>query len=170
MKRRLYFLLPNLDSARAIHEELLLARVEERRMHFLARPDLDLEDLPRANILQYSDLVHGLQIGLIYGGLTGIFIGILSVPLLGLSLQSSGILILTIAVAGALLGGWASSMIAISMPNQRLEQFENALEQGQILLMVDAPRRRVEELGDRIRRQHPEVSTRGTEPTIPAFP
>ena len=170
MKRRLYFLLPDIESARSIHEELLLARVEERHMHFLSRSDLDLKELPRANILQYSDLVHGLQIGLIFGGLTGVFIGILSIPLLGLALQSSGVLILVIAVAGSLLGGWTSSMVGISMPNQRLKQFEPALQQGQILLMVDAPRQREKEVRDMINRQHPEANTQGTDPTIPAFP
>lgn len=34
MRRRLYFMLPNVPSARALLDELLLARIEEGHMHF----------------------------------------------------------------------------------------------------------------------------------------
>ncbi|HET9023545.1 MAG TPA: DUF1269 domain-containing protein, partial [Burkholderiaceae bacterium] len=44
--RRIYFLLPDVASARAIVNELLLARIEERRIHVLAREGTPLEDLP----------------------------------------------------------------------------------------------------------------------------
>ncbi len=170
MKRRLYFLLPNLDIARKIHDELLLARVEERNIHYHARPDLDLDDLPRATLLQKTDIVHGLQIGLIYGGLTGIFAGSVLIAVLDLTLRSGGILILAMALAGALVGAWSSSLVAVSVPNAQLKKFERALEQGQILLMVDVPKERVDEITDGIRRHHPEADAEGVEPTIPAFP
>src|SRR5438552_2571485 len=38
MRRRLYFLLPDVESARHTADDLLLARVEDRHMHFLATP------------------------------------------------------------------------------------------------------------------------------------
>ena len=34
--RRLYFLIPDVDSAKTIVDELLIARVEERHMHIAA--------------------------------------------------------------------------------------------------------------------------------------
>jgi hypothetical protein len=37
MRRRLYFVLPDVDSARRTADDLLLARVEDRHMRFLAR-------------------------------------------------------------------------------------------------------------------------------------
>src|SRR5579885_3248105 len=37
MRRRLYFVLPDLDSARRTADDLLLARIEHRHMYFLAR-------------------------------------------------------------------------------------------------------------------------------------
>ncbi|KPK40795.1 MAG: hypothetical protein AMJ69_00885 [Gammaproteobacteria bacterium SG8_47] len=170
MKRRLYFVLPNLDSAREIHNELLLSRVEERHMHYLAGPRAELGDLPRANLLQSSDLVHGLQLGLIYGGISGIFAGIVAVVMLGLTLQSGGIVVLGVALAGALMGAWSSSMIAVAAPNFRLIKFDPALRRGGILLLIDVPIERVDEITALIRRYHPEADARGVEPTIPAFP
>ena len=40
MRRRLYLVLPDLASARQTANDLLLARIEDRHMHFLARRDL----------------------------------------------------------------------------------------------------------------------------------
>ena len=37
MRRRLYFIMPDLPSARRMMDDLLLARIEERHIHFLAR-------------------------------------------------------------------------------------------------------------------------------------
>jgi hypothetical protein len=45
MRRRLYFVLPDLESARRTADDLLLARVEDRHMHFLARRGTDLSGL-----------------------------------------------------------------------------------------------------------------------------
>jgi len=35
---------------------------------------------------------------------------------------------------------WVSSMVGSAIPNSRLQQFEAAIEQGGILLMIDVPR------------------------------
>ena len=43
-------------------------------------------------------------------------------------------------------------------------------EQGKILLMVDVPNTRVEEVQQRVLRSHPEAAWRGIEATVPAFP
>jgi len=76
MRRRLYFLLPDLESARLTANDLLLARVEFRHMHFLARRGTDLGDLHEANPLQKTDLVHGAEVGLVLGGVCGLLLGL----------------------------------------------------------------------------------------------
>jgi len=67
MRRRLYFLLPSVQSAKVVHNELLLAKIDERHQHVIAREGIDLEDLPEAGIRQKSDIVHGLQLGVVIG-------------------------------------------------------------------------------------------------------
>lgn len=168
MKRRLYFLLPDVDSTRRIVDELLLARVEERHIHVLARDETALEGLPKATIFQRSDLVHGLEVGLITGGATGAVAGVIAALLATTGLGSGG-LILACALAGALVGAWASAMISTDVRNSRLRAFENAIDEGQILLMADVPKERVEEITDLVR-SHREAHPGGSEPTIPAFP
>ena len=76
MRRRLYFLLPDLGSAIQTANDLLLARVEDRHMHFLAKRGTSLGRLHEASYLQKSDAVHGAQLGFVLGGVGGFLIGV----------------------------------------------------------------------------------------------
>jgi len=170
MRRRLYFLLPNAESAHSMLNEMLLARIEVRHIHFLGRRGELPADLPEANFLQKTDFVHGVQLGLGVGGLAGIVVGLLLVafPPGGASMQLVAVLIA--ALLGAVFGAWASSMAASSVPNSKLKRFQADIEQGKVLMMVDVPMRRVQEISDLVARRHPEAVSAGFEPTIPAFP
>jgi hypothetical protein len=171
MRRRLYFLLPDIPSAKQVVDDLLLARVEERHMHFMAREGVSLEGLHEASILQTSDIVHGAESGLVVGGIAGIITGIVVVlfpPTNGAGLEL--VTVLLTAMLGAAFGVWVSSMIASSVPNSRLKAFEKAIDRGKILLMVDVPAGRVGEIRELLGKRHPEASPEGQEPTIPAFP
>src|SRR5215469_9143486 len=75
MRRRLYYVMPDLECARKIMNDLLLARIEERHIHCLARPGTSMEGLHEANVLQKTDLVHGAQTGLLLGALLGCIVG-----------------------------------------------------------------------------------------------
>ncbi|NNJ95444.1 MAG: DUF1269 domain-containing protein [Halobacteria archaeon] len=168
--RRLYFLIPDADSAKVIVDELLLARIEERHMHIAASDHhvLTEANLPEAGLLQESDFVPAVERGLAVGGATGVLAGIAAVAIPGIGLAGGAIL--GIGLAGAGLGAWMSSMIGISAPSSRLTEFEKAIEEGNLLMMVDVPKPRVDEITTLVRKHHPEAHIEGTEPVIPAFP
>jgi len=170
--RRLYFLLPDVGSAKTIVDELLLARIEERHMHIAAADHHALTEahLPEAGLLQESDFVPAVERGVAIGGATGILAGIAAVALPGVGLALGGGAILGIGLAGAGVGAWLSSMIGISAPSSRLKEFETAIEKGSLLMMVDVPKARVDEITDLVKQHHPEAEIEGTEPVIPAFP
>ncbi len=170
MRRRIYWLLPDLASARRTMDDLLLARIGVQHMHFLAREDVDLTGLHAANLLQTSDLVRSAQMGLVVGGGVGAIAGLGAAmfPIVGDEPQWAMMAVL--GVLGALFGAWASSMIGASTPSHRLQRFERAIADGQILLMVDMPRSRVEEVEALLEKRHPEGRFEGVEPDIPAFP
>ena len=170
--RRLYFLIPGIDSAKNIVDELLLARVDQRHIHIAAADHHALTEanLPEANLLQESDFVPAVERGLAIGGATGILAGVAAVALPGVGLVLGGGAILGIGLAGAGLGAWVSSMIGISAPSSRLTEFEDAIKEGGLLMMVDVPKTRVDEITDLIKQHHPEAEIEGTEPVIPAFP
>lgn len=169
MRRRLYFLLPDLASARKTADDLLLARLEDRHMHFLARRGTDLGELHEASYLQKTDLLHGAGVGLALGAGAGLLLGgaIVFFPPVG-SPQVGTVLVTT--VIGALLGAWMSSMAAAAVPNSRLKQFQEEIARGKILLMLDVPFARVEAVRDLLRARHPEAVPGGQETRFPAFP
>lgn len=168
--RRLYFLLPDVDSARAVVQDLLINRVEERRIHLLARRGTPLEDLPQTSVAQRTDLLPALERGVAVGGATGALAGLVAVAVPPAGLVLGGGAVLAMALAGAGFGAWASTLLGISTPNSQIRQFEEAIERGEILMMVDVHKERVQEIENLVRTHHPEAEIGGTEPNIPPFP
>jgi len=168
--RRLYFLVSNVESARKINDELLLARVEERHIHVIAKQGTPMEDLPEARLAQRSDLIPALERGAAIGGATGIAAGIIAVTFPPAGLLLGGGAILAIGLAGVGVGALMSSMIGVDVPNSRIQKFQDAIDKGELLMMVDVPKDRVDEIDDLVKRHHPEAEIEGTEPTIPPFP
>jgi hypothetical protein len=168
--RRLYFLVPDIDHTRKIVDELLLARVDERHIHVLAKEGTPLEDLPEARLSQKSDLIPALERGLTLGGITGIVVGLVAITIPPAGLVLGGGAILASTLAGAGVGAWMSTMIGVDVPNTRLTMFEEAIKNGEVLMMVDVAKDRVEEIDDLVKQHHPEAEIKGTEPAIPEFP
>src|SRR5688572_32888298 len=110
MRRRLYFVLPDVQSARSMRDEMLLSRIESRHLHFLAKRGTLPPDLPEASVLQKTDIVHGAQMGLMIGAVVGAAAGALLVlfPPEGMTLKLIAVLI--VALGGAVFGAWASKI------------------------------------------------------------
>lgn len=170
MRRRIYVVLPDLASAIQTANDLLLARIEDRHMHFLGRRGMSLGDLHAASFLQKSDLRHALVLGVGLGVFGGLCLGIyLKLTPIGNYTFDIGTLLLCV-LGGGMFGGWAATMIGVSTPAKELKPFEKDIKAGRILLMVDVPTARVEEIHAMIQQRHPEASDRGVEIVIPAFP
>ncbi|MEM5278212.1 DUF1269 domain-containing protein [Cupriavidus taiwanensis] len=170
MRKRIFWLLPDLASARRTMDDLLLARVENSHIHFVARDGADMTGLHEANLFQTSDIVHAAEMGLMVGGGVGVVAGVVVAMFPIVSDTPQWGLVGVLAVLGAVFGAWAASMIGSSAPNSRLRAFEKDIEAGKILLMVDVPRTRVEEVETLLRNAHPEASFAGVDPAVPAFP
>lgn len=171
MRRRIYWLLPDLASARRTMDDLLLARISERHIHFVAREDADMTGLHEANVLQTSDVIRAAEMGLVVGGSAGSVIGVVAAiyfPIVGDAPQWG--IAAVLGMLGAGFGAWSASMIGVSVPSQRLKRFTSQIEQGQILLMVDVPGSRVQEIEARLQALHPEAHLEGVEEKVLAFP
>jgi len=170
MRRRIYFFAPDVTSAKAIVNDLLLARIEERHIHVLAREGTPLEDLPAARLAQRSDLIPSLERGAAAGGLVGVLAGLVAITFPPAGLVLGGGAVVTMMLLGTGFGAWAASMIGVGIPSSRLVQFESAIAGGELLMMIDVPRDRVEEVEQIVTRHHPEADLEGVEPNIPEFP
>ncbi len=148
MRRRMYYLLPNLASARRAMHDLLLARVEERHIHFLARRGTPMDGLHEASVLQKTDLVHGANVGLVLGAILGAGAGSVFSSLVPPETSWHLFLLVGATVFGSLFGVWAGSMVGCAVPNSRLRDFEPHLDSGMILLMVDVPKSAADDVAD----------------------
>jgi len=168
--RRLYFLMPDITTTHSLVEELLLSHVEERYIHVIAKEGTPMEDLPEASLFQKSDFVPAIERGLTLGAATGVICGLVAMALPPAGLVIGGGAVFAIGAAGAGVGGLMSSMVGISLPSSRLKKFEDALDQGEFLVLIDVPRPRVEEIEQLVKKHHPEADIEGTEPMMPPFP
>jgi hypothetical protein len=170
MRLRMYVTLPDLPSARRLANDLLLARIEDRCMHFLARRGTDLGELHEASYLQKTDAVHGAFIGLVLGAMIGICVGVALVYFPPGHVSVELVAVLIAAMIGGGLGMWVASMIGLQVPNSQLKEFERDIAEGKILLMLDLPASRFTEIREIIARTQPGAVDRGNEPMVPAFP
>jgi hypothetical protein len=170
MRRRLYFLLPDVPSAKRTADDLLLARVDDRHMHFLARRGTDLGELHEAGYALKTDVARGAGVGLVLGALGGALLGALIIGSPPEGAQPGPAAAVAATLLGALLGVWLGSMAAVAVPNSRLRSFQPEIERGAVLLMLDVPYARVDELRRIVLARHPEAMPAGLETRYPAFP
>jgi hypothetical protein len=161
MRRRLYFVLPDVESAKRTADDLLLARVEDRHMRFLAKRGTVLDPLHEAGYLDKTDMVHGALVGLALGGIIGALTGALVVAFPPEGTNPQLVAVLIGMLLGAPLGAWMASMAGAAVPNSRLKQFAADIEAGRVLMMVDLPFSRVREITDLVVSRHPEAVPRG---------
>jgi hypothetical protein len=167
--RRIYFLVPNIEVSKKIVDELLLARIEERHIHVVAKRDTPMENLPEATYLQKTDFIPALEQGLAVGGLVGALSGLIAIALPGFVLAGGAIMAIT-TFTGAGFGAMMASMIGSSVGNRRIQQYEEAINKGAFLFLLDIPKHRVEDIEELVKTHHPEVELGGVEPKIPVFP
>lgn len=170
MRRRLYFLLPDILSTRKAADDLLLARIDDGHMQFLARRGTDLGSLPEASYLQKSDMGHGATVGFLAGAAVGLVLGttLVNFPIEGTQPHLGWVVLA--AIIGGLLGVWTGSMAGSAVPNSRLRQFQDEIGRGAVLMIADVPFVRVSEIQELMRRKHPETRSSSIEARYPVFP
>lgn len=168
--RRIYFLSPDIETTKRVVDRLRMAKVEEKSIHVIAKRGTPLEDLPEGNLLQKSDFVPAVEQGLAVGGTTGMLAGLVAMALPPASAVFAGGILLGTTLFGAGLGAWVSGLVGMSIGNRRIKEFEEAIEGGKFLILVDVPADQVAEIEELIKQHIPQAEIEHTEPTIPAFP
>lgn len=168
--RRIYFLVPDIETTKRIVDELLLAKIEERHIHVIAKRGTPLEDLPEANLLQKSDFIPAVEQGVAVGGSTGILAGLVAIALPGTAPVIAGGVLLASTLAGAGMGAWLGGMVGMSIGNRRIKEFEDAIEAGEFLVLADVAKDRVDEIEGRVKQHLPQIMIEVIELEITTFP
>lgn len=167
--KRLCFLSPDCEHATAVVNDLKADGIDERNIYAFARSDCALADLPDGGP-EEDDFLPAFKRGIALGGATGLFAGLLAVvfPPAGIVIGGGGVLL--IGMMGASLSGLLTGIAGSAFPNSRLQAFEQAIESGKILIMVDVPKDSVDHVNDLIRQLEPVVDVEGFEPAAPILP
>nr|VFJ45247.1 MAG: hypothetical protein BECKFW1821A_GA0114235_100911 [Candidatus Kentron sp. FW]VFJ47805.1 MAG: hypothetical protein BECKFW1821B_GA0114236_100319 [Candidatus Kentron sp. FW] len=165
MSKRLYFLVPDVVTCKEIVKELNEVGVPDSHTHVIGNHSTPLDGLHEASFLQKSEFKHGVEEGLGVGGAAGLLGGLLTVTFPPAGLVLGGGALLASALAGAGLGAIISAVVAKDIPSRKLEAFEDAIAAGQLLLLVDVPKKQVNSLIDIIHKHHPEVEIGTTAPS-----
>ncbi|UCE89321.1 MAG: hypothetical protein JSW10_00310, partial [Pseudomonadota bacterium] len=143
MKRRLYFLLPDVQHTRSVVADLSDAGILSVHMHALARPDVELGDLPAANGRQKQNITGRVDRVLWNANLLLFFIALMICFALLMRGMAGWAVLPALVALGLFLAGNRYTTV---LPTVHLDEFNDALQHGEILLMVDVGRKHVAEV------------------------
>ena len=164
--RRLYFVIPDETQAAQVVNDLETVGVNRQHMHAIAGRGATLTRLPPATERQRQDAGSRLERLAWSGNLALFFLGAVG---LITSLAWSSLLGATLSVALMLLTLAGGTLFALRVPDTHLDEFRGVLSHGEVLLMVDVPKRRVSEIEELLYRRHPEATPGGVGWTIEAL-
>ena len=166
--KRLYFLVPDIDTTGRLVDELREIGVKDGDISIVGKDHLALESahLHEGGTFAQSDFSHAVARGIALGGSSGLLAGIAAVTFPPAGLVLGGGAILAMGVFGAGYGAWASSLIGISVPEHGIKRYEAAIDNGNLLMLVDVPRWQAESACAVIRSHHPEVEISAYDRTV----
>jgi hypothetical protein len=165
MLRRLFFLFPKTENARQAVEDLATCGIGRRQIHAIAS-GVDLAGLPEATERQKSDAAFRLE-WFIWNTNLAVFVAAIAALITSLLLGQGQVALLSLLVM--ILTFIAGEQFAVRVPDVHLTEFTDALQHGEVLLMVDVPGYRVTEIENIIHHRHPESVPGGVSWTMGAF-
>lgn len=163
--RRIYFLAPNIDITHKIVDELRAQGIDDHHINILAKRDTPLEDLPEATPFQKTDFIPAVERGAALGAATGLLAGLVGLRFAGYAIAGGPVL--GVLIYGATIGAMMSGLAGLQVGNSKVKKYEEAIEQGELLVMVDIAKEQIEEISKMIIKHHPKAEFEGIEPLLP---
>ncbi len=134
---KLCYLLTDVAATEKAVTELRALNITDEQLHVIANDKVELSDLPTAAIDEESDVLPAAARGTVLGGATGVLAGVAAAvfPPAGLTLGGGALLLG--ALGGASVGTLAGTLIGVSVPNSQLQDYQERIDNGDILLLID---------------------------------
>lgn len=135
MAHRYVFSTRDVAHTREALAALHMAGIGNESISLVARSDIELERIPDSLKEADTDAVPAAVRGMGIGGATGLLAGLAAVALAPVGITIAGAM--AIGALGALVGGWSSALMGSALPDAVRQQFEDEIERGKILVLVD---------------------------------
>lgn len=135
MKRRAVFSAPDMPTIRHAMTAARKAGVDNDDISLIARSDISLEEIPEDRKVVEGDFYPAAVRGAVGGGAVGLLAGLAAVVFAPIGITVAGVL--GLGLAGASLGTWATALAGSAVEDPVRRQFEDVIEQGRILLVID---------------------------------
>lgn len=136
MKIRHVFALHSLDQATEAVRIAFKHDLESESISLVAKGETQLEQIPDSlKDASSTDFIPAALRGTAGGGGVGLLAGLVAaaIPTAGVTLAGAGLF----ALGGAAIGGWSAALVGASVPNEVQRQFEERVERGEVLLVLD---------------------------------
>lgn len=165
MSSQLIFTVTSVKICEQVVEVLRQEGVEEDAISVLGNSNHDLSDLPDGGTLE-NDTLPAVQRGAAIGGTAGLLAG-LSAVTIAPGLMIAGAAIALAAAGGASIGALGSALIGTSVPNSRLREYQEAVERGELLLVVDIEQNEHENMRTKLLSRFPDIEFEGVISSTP---
>lgn len=162
MNLKLNFLLPDMKVANQASQAMLLARVEDKNVCFLARPGTNLGLLQPATALEatntFNEGLKGILMGAGLGLLGGLYVlyfpaWFTDSPLWFTNASDFAILTVTTFI-GAVAAAIGAALLGVNILNTDLTKYETRINDGAVLMIVSVPYRRANEIRKIVSKLH----------------
>jgi|GEM_PF-704245 len=136
MSAKLVFTVSSAQLGEEVVNRLRTLGVEDDAIGFIANEGTTLSNLPEADLLQ-NDVIPAIKRGGTAGALVGVVagLGVSAAAAPGLLVGGAGLALATLG--GASFGTLVSALVGAAVPNRHLEEYEELLGKGELLLIVD---------------------------------
>jgi len=166
MLHRLFFVLPDEAHALAVLRDIETAGIAQNHIHVVPGRGTTITQLPLATVRQQHDIGERVEKTIWVTNLVLFLIAFAAFLWAFYVMHIGGMVAMGAIMVLCVVGG---AWFAMRVPNTHLAECKQALMHGEIVMMVDVPKRRAEEIGDIVERHHPEAVRGGTGWTIEAL-
>jgi hypothetical protein len=155
MKRRLYFLLSNREQTLQVVDQLNKIGVKRENIHALSDRRTQLDDLPASTLGHAKETASRLERMLWNANLVSFMLALLVFVAIVLTMSWSWWLVIPVVT---LVANFLAGVTICKVSNSQLGEFQDALNPGEILLMVDVASSRAAKVMSAVDYQPPEIA------------
>lgn len=148
MKTRHVFSTPDVTTAARVVEVAFANGVTADCLSLVARSDIELDEIPNELKEADSDFMPAVLRGAGAGSAAGLLAGLVAVVATPIGVTLAGAA--AVAAGGAVIGGWAASIVGSALPDPVRRDFDDQIKAGRILVVLDASKERLAELEPRL--------------------